>query len=94
MRTTKQAMLWALAVACTGGLIYLFRCPHRRYSFPRTVMTKGHVAGPIGTTYVSCLDCGRELKYDWHNLGRVAEKPPCNGSSTTPSGSSVSSAPA
>ena len=49
----------------------LFACVHRRTTFPRT-----RARTPIGTpprTYVVCLDCGREIPYDW---GRMRVCPP------------------
>jgi hypothetical protein len=44
----------------------LFGCSHIDYSFPITIKAerpRGSHA-PKGT-YVVCLDCGRELPYDW-----------------------------
>ena len=49
----------------------LFACVHRRTTFPRS---RGRT--PVGTlprTYVVCLDCGREIPYDW---GRMKFGPP------------------
>jgi hypothetical protein len=47
-----------------------FGCWHSRYSFPITVRPgsrRSKVAAVTGT-YVVCLDCGRELPYDWHEM--------------------------
>jgi hypothetical protein len=44
----------------------LFACLHRRTTFPRT---SGRT--PVGTlprTYIVCLDCGREIPYDWGRM--------------------------
>jgi hypothetical protein len=44
----------------------LFPCVHRRTTFPQT-----HSRAPAGTppgTYVACLDCGREIPYDWESM--------------------------
>ena len=44
----------------------LFGCVHRRITFPRS-----HGRTPAGTplwTYVACLDCGREIPYDWSRM--------------------------
>lgn len=40
----------------------LFRCPHRRLTRPVTPVTKTGV--PHGSTYVVCLDCGKQFAYD------------------------------
>ena len=47
----------------------LFRCSHSDYSFPITLKADRIRRGPrpIGT-YVVCLDCGRELPYDWNTM--------------------------
>ncbi len=46
----------------------VFGCRHKRYSFPMTVRS-----GPAGgvqrkMTYVVCLDCGKQLHYDWQAM--------------------------
>jgi hypothetical protein len=44
----------------------LFSCSHRSTTFPQT-------PGRSGTrTYVVCLDCGKELAYDWAAM-RISE---------------------
>ncbi len=52
----------------------LFGCSHARYSFPITV--RSHVrrrGGALLTgTYVTCLDCGKELPYDWNEMKIVS----------------------
>jgi hypothetical protein len=47
----------------------VFGCWHSHYSFPITVR-KGSRRGtsPLTGTYVVCLDCGKELPYDWHEM--------------------------
>lgn len=53
------------------GLLFdlLFGCWHRRRSFPRTVRPGTRIAAAAVTgTYVVCLDCGRELPYDWATM--------------------------
>lgn len=37
----------------------LFGCPHSRVTFPQTRNER---------TYVACLDCGRELPYNWQEM--------------------------
>lgn len=51
----------------------LFGCWHSRYSFPITVRASSRrgVAGPTGT-YVVCLDCGKELPYNWQEMKVVS----------------------
>ncbi len=56
----------------------LFRCNHRRTTFPMTPVRKKSAKGQDGTpaeTYVVCLDCGKQFVYDWENmrLGRAVE---------------------
>jgi hypothetical protein len=51
----------------------LFGCWHKHYSFPITVKKGRRSAAALLTgTYVVCLDCGRELAYDWKEM-RVVE---------------------
>ena len=51
----------------------LFGCFHHRYSFPMTVK-KGRrsPAALVTGTYVVCLDCGKELPYDWKQMKIVS----------------------
>jgi hypothetical protein len=46
----------------------LFGCTHRHCSFPITTQKPGTVS----TTYVVCLDCGKEFPYDWEQMKLVA----------------------
>jgi hypothetical protein len=54
-----------------------FGCSHRRTTFPMTPTRKngGFPAGVLvhSETYVVCLDCGKELPYDWDEM-RVAKR--------------------
>jgi hypothetical protein len=48
----------------------LFGCWHSRYSFPitaRRAADRNGAAMRVGT-YVVCLDCGKEFRYDWHQM--------------------------
>jgi hypothetical protein len=48
----------------------MFGCRHARYSFPMTVragLRRSQAVARPGT-YVVCLDCGREMSYDWHEM--------------------------
>ena len=40
----------------------LFRCPHKRLTRPVTPVNK--TGKPHGDTYVVCLDCGKQFRYD------------------------------
>ena len=53
----------------------LFGCTHNHYSFPITVKKRGRsrAAFPTGT-YVVCLDCGKEMSYDWKKMKIVHGK--------------------
>lgn len=50
----------------------LFGCSHRRTTFPLTPLRKtgGFQASNVTQyeTYITCLDCGRELAYDWTEM--------------------------
>ncbi len=59
----------------------LFGCSHKRTTFPLTPQRKSAGLQASGTarsgTYVTCLDCGKELDYNWDEMriGRpVAER--------------------
>jgi hypothetical protein len=48
----------------------LWGCWHSHYSFPMTVRSgaRRQGAAAINGTYVVCLDCGKELPYDWEEM--------------------------
>jgi hypothetical protein len=54
------------------GKLYdaFFGCWHTHYSFPITVRRgkRRSAAASLTGTYVVCLDCGRELPYDWQEM--------------------------
>ena len=52
----------------------MFGCWHSRYSFPITVRAGARRAtsGSRTGTYVVCLDCGKELAYDWSEMKIMA----------------------
>ena len=52
-----------------------FGCWHQRYSFPITVKKglRSRAAFPTGT-YVVCLDCGKEMPYDWKRMKIVSAR--------------------
>jgi hypothetical protein len=48
-----------------------FGCWHSHYSFPMTIRNKNlraNAAASVTGTYVVCLDCGKELPYDWTEM--------------------------
>ena len=52
----------------------VFGCWHSRYSFPMTTR-RGSSRSQASTrtgTYVVCLDCGKEMPYDWKQM-KVAD---------------------
>jgi hypothetical protein len=54
----------------------VFGCRHARYSFPITIRAGSHRnATALRTgTYVACLDCGREFRYDWQEMKIVGSQ--------------------
>jgi len=48
----------------------VFGCSHSHYSFPITVRASSRrsPAASVTGTYVACLDCGKELPYDWREM--------------------------
>ena len=58
-----------------GFVTSLFGCAHHRCTFPITANKPGAVTSdgkPSKTTYVVCLDCGKEFPYDWQQMKLVA----------------------
>jgi hypothetical protein len=53
----------------------LFGCWHTHISFPQTVRpgTRRSRAASVTGTYVVCLNCGKELPYDWQEMRVVTE---------------------
>jgi hypothetical protein len=54
----------------------LFGCWHHRYIFPITIKKGPRSRAAFATgTYVVCLDCGKELPYDWMQMKIVSAQP-------------------
>ncbi|MGH9512472.1 MAG: hypothetical protein ACRD2U_10095 [Terriglobales bacterium] len=58
----------------------IFGCSHSHYSFPRSTAKRPGArrtgAASLTGTYVVCLDCGKEMPYDWEAMkvvGSAAE---------------------
>jgi len=53
-----------------------FGCSHSHYSFPRSTglhsVSRRTPAASLTGTYVACLDCGKELPYDWEAMKVVS----------------------
>jgi hypothetical protein len=50
----------------------LFGCSRQKTTFPLTPSRKMATASNRHGTYVVCLDCGQEFRYDWKQM-RVGE---------------------
>ena len=52
-----------------------FGCWHNHYGFPITVKKGRRSPAAFATgTYVVCLDCGKELSYDWKQMKIVSNR--------------------
>ena len=56
-----------------GLVASLFGCAHSNCSFPRTSKAGALACGAM-TTYVVCLDCGKEFPYDWQKMKITSAK--------------------
>jgi hypothetical protein len=54
----------------------MFGCRHARYSFPITIRAGSRLypAAQRTGTYVACLDCGKEFRYDWQEMKIVGSQ--------------------
>ena len=54
----------------------LFGCIHANYSFPRTLKPVCNSQGVPSKlrTYVVCLDCGKDVPYDWDAMRVIREE--------------------
>ena len=52
---------------------FWFGCRHKRTSFPITLPKNARPAARASKTYIVCLDCGREMPYDWTEM-RVVKR--------------------
>jgi hypothetical protein len=55
----------------------VFGCKHDRYSFPITIPagSRRYPTAQRSGTYVACLDCGQEFRYDWQEMKIVGSQP-------------------
>ncbi|HLN01489.1 MAG TPA: hypothetical protein VK335_19530 [Bryobacteraceae bacterium] len=50
-------------------LNHFFGCAHPKTSFPLTLIGRSGSGAPRRrATYVTCLECGAELAYDWDQM--------------------------
>jgi hypothetical protein len=62
-------VLWGGRSMFSRILDAFFGCWHNHYSFPITVKKGRKSPAAFATgTYVVCLDCGKELPYDWKQM--------------------------
>ena len=60
----------------------LFGCNHRNTTFPQTPVRRNSAYLAPGVArhgmYVTCLDCGKELDYNWEEMriGKAVERSP------------------
>ncbi|HEX3741811.1 MAG TPA: hypothetical protein VHV29_19085 [Terriglobales bacterium] len=53
----------------------LFGCWHQHYSFPITIKKGPRSRAAFATgTYVVCMDCGKELPYDWKQMKVISSQ--------------------
>jgi hypothetical protein len=54
-----------------NALRHLFGCTHRKTTFPITPhhkLASSMAETASNSTYVVCLDCGKEFRYDWQEM--------------------------
>ena len=65
----------------------VFGCWHSNYSFPITAKGRArgcNAAASLTGTYVVCLDCGKEMPYDWRAMRVLAPVPEVIGAEQHP----------
>ena len=69
-------MLESLRLLLVFLMNALFGCSHKRTTFPLTPVRRRSANLSSGTarlgTYVVCLDCGKEFRYNWKEM-RIGE---------------------
>jgi hypothetical protein len=52
----------------------VFGCWHSQYSFPMTIRrsSRRNSSAAVTGTHVVCLQCGKELAYDWQRMKVVS----------------------
>jgi hypothetical protein len=52
----------------------VFGCRHSQYSFPMTIRggRRNSTAAAATGTYVVCIECGKEMPYDWQSMKLVS----------------------
>ncbi len=52
-------------------MLSLFRCLHKKTTFPITLKIVERARNSLPRTYMVCLDCGKELPYSWAEMKLV-----------------------
>src|SRR6266536_1895301 len=83
--TLARLLLWVRYspyLVCMNNSLFqaLFGCTHRKTTFPLTPVRRGAttalpVGEPRGQTYIACLECGKELLYNWESMRRIKSSP-------------------
>lgn len=68
--------VFPLTICMDNSLLQaLFGCAHRKTTFPQTPTRRYGIAEQStelkAQTYVACLDCGKEMPYDWDNMRKI-----------------------
>jgi hypothetical protein len=77
-------MLWSFLVSLFNAW---FGCAHKHTTFPLTPARKAATASSPSArlgTYVVCLDCGQEFRYNWKEM-RMEEPVPVRATAAVPS---------
>jgi hypothetical protein len=52
-----------------------FGCSHSKTTFPQTPVRRGRISAlpteSKAQTYIACLDCGKEIPYDWDKMQKI-----------------------
>jgi hypothetical protein len=65
-------------IGLVGLADLLCGCSHGRTTFPITPRGRSPVAGQPQSpseTYIACLECGRQLAYDWNTMSIAGRRP-------------------
>ncbi|MDX2151762.1 MAG: hypothetical protein SFV54_13570 [Bryobacteraceae bacterium] len=53
----------------------LLGCRHSRTTFPQKRRERSTTSAiPVGSVYISCLDCGQEIAYDWDQMRPLPQR--------------------
>lgn len=69
-----------------------FDCSHKKTTFPITLpdrARKVHLAADSHRTYITCLDCGKEIPYSWEMMKVIPGGPALFKSTSRPASSAA-----